>query len=420
MSSLPQAPVPSRSEKSLDDRVLAPDKERALDRQPCLIDELVDAFYRVLEAEGAPEAIAYLTRATKHPQAHVRLWALGMWREDVGVDLASGAVPDHIELLGDEVHAVRMKALSNLAWLGPEATEAVRRILEVVVNDRAESTREAAARALLAIDPEGVWVVPALRDSSERDRLVAELRLLFQDGRQLRRKVQAWQPVAAAREEEAAPGTGAEKEPAGTASDSGEAGRESRHKVEASQPVTATRPPVRAVTFSSGLNAYSLEPEGGGPVTVPANDWKEIIAIFVKAFLKGGCATEVRGWTILNAVVHGSAEVDVDKGSDSLRQTLKRFNDYLLDNLGPTPNGEAWLVARRGKGVQLNPSVKWSISDKLKQELSETSAWDHPTNPTILAEAQPNPGEKLPARSRGGQKRKDDDAVQDPADFNDD
>jgi HEAT repeat protein len=254
MSSPPQAPVPSRSEKSLDDRVLAPDKERALDHQPCLIEDPEGDFLEAAYVGGYKAALAYLTRALKDPQPPIRLWALENVKE-LGVDVASGLVPDLLGLLDDEEDAVRMKVLSALEWLGPEAREAVRRILEVAVNDRAESTREAATRALLAIDSERVWVVPALRDTSERDRLVAELRLLGEAGRRLRHKVQSWQPVAAAREEVVAPGTGAEKEPAGTASDSGGAGRELRHKVHAWQPVAGAHevgvPPVPGPRWGS-------------------------------------------------------------------------------------------------------------------------------------------------------------------------
>jgi hypothetical protein len=127
------------------------------------------------------------------PRPETRRAAIRAWKE-MGIDLASGAVGDLIKALEDEEAAVRLEALSALAWLGPEAEAAVPPLLEKMTADPDESIRDAATRALLKIDEEGRRTLPyleATRGELKREGLLKSLRRIGPEARSLRVRLQA-------------------------------------------------------------------------------------------------------------------------------------------------------------------------------------------------------------------------------------
>jgi hypothetical protein len=114
----------------------------------------------------------------------------------MGIDLASGAVPDLIKALDDKEAAVRLEALSTLAWLGPEAEAAVSPLLDTMTADPDESIRDAVTRALLVIDPKHRLILPyleAIRGEITREGFLKALRRIGPEARSLRVRLQtAW------------------------------------------------------------------------------------------------------------------------------------------------------------------------------------------------------------------------------------
>jgi HEAT repeat protein len=143
--------------------------------------------------QGIPLAATVLPQAMQDPRPETRVAAIRAWRE-MGIDLASGAVGDLIKALEDEEAAVRLEAVSTLAWLGPEAEAAVPPLLEKMTAGPDESARDAATRALLAIDhPEHRLILThleAIRGEIKREELLNALRKIGPEARSLRVRLQ--------------------------------------------------------------------------------------------------------------------------------------------------------------------------------------------------------------------------------------
>jgi hypothetical protein len=142
--------------------------------------------------KGAALAASALPRAMQDPRPETRMAAIRAWKE-MGLDLASGAVGDLIKALEDEEAAVRLEALSTLAWLGPEAEAAVQPLLEKMTAGPDESVGDAATRALLAIDPEHRLILPYLEafpGKDTREVLLKALRKIGPEARSLRVSLQ--------------------------------------------------------------------------------------------------------------------------------------------------------------------------------------------------------------------------------------
>jgi hypothetical protein len=394
---------------------------------------------------GNKDAAPILATAMKDSRPGVRQWAMCLCRR-MDVDQASRALDDLILGLDDPNKAVRQEALSTLERLGRKAGAAVPEVLLVAALSKHGSPpiSNAAVRVLAAIDPDGERILQELPYRRERDWLAERLRRLGKGWLAQRLTDETWQsdvaaaceevppgaeaeagqPIAAAREPQAVPGTEAGGEPSEAASDVGEAGRALSDKVEPEQPVEAAPPAVRAVTLSSGLSSYCLQHGDGQPVAVPAREgWKPIIALLVQKVMAGS-PTEALSWDALTETVEEKPKkkpLPTDQALQTLHQRICqricRLNKFLCRHLGCPPDGKKWLVVIPRQGVQLNPSVKWSVSEKLQQEMR--SAFDHPVDPTVLAETLQNRDEKLPARSRRGQKQKKDDAVGGPDGYDD-
>jgi hypothetical protein len=155
--------------------------------------------------------------------------------------------------------------------------------------------------------------------------------------------------------------------------------------------------PAPTLTFSLGERDYTLEAEGRPPVSLPA-DTKKVVTLFV-AKIKDHSPSENVPFEALHRAI-GDNNADRRKASPELRQVVLRLNTLIGKAAGPPPQGERYLLPAKRVGFHLNPSVRWELSGKLKSVFGDV--YDHPTDPRILAEAQPQRGQKLPARSRGG------------------
>jgi len=172
----------------------------------------------------------------------------------------------------------------------------------------------------------------------------------------------------------------------------------------ATQPLTPARQsqPVKRVLSSQGDKNFSLHADDAQPVSVPT-DFSKIMVLFLSKVL-ADAPCEVVCWPVLNEVV---GEHGIKKSSTLLRKELFKLNGHLRDALGSPPAGDQWIETVKGEGARLNPSVDWSIGKKLKKLWS--SVYDHPVNPTILAEATTDRNHRLPAKPRRNKKSYDDD-----------
>ncbi len=142
--------------------------------------------------KGASSAAPALPRAMKDPRPETRTAAVRAWRE-LGRDLASGAVGDLIAALADPESDVRMEAVATLAWLRDEAEAAIPALLDLMKGAEEAAVREAAFRALLAIDPEHRLIFPSLQGiegGTTRDLLLNALRRMGAEATSLRHKLE--------------------------------------------------------------------------------------------------------------------------------------------------------------------------------------------------------------------------------------
>jgi hypothetical protein len=149
------------------------------------------------ELGGMSEALPVLLAAMEDDSPEARRHAIQAL-EGLGPDLASGAVPALAEALKDPDENVRRDSLATLAWLGSEAERAIHVIIEVLSQGSDEPFRDAAVRALLAIDREHRFALPrleAVQGHAHRMAIMTSLRRVGHDARSLRRALESrWDP----------------------------------------------------------------------------------------------------------------------------------------------------------------------------------------------------------------------------------
>lgn len=114
---------------------------------------------------------------------------------------------------------------------------------------------------------------------------------------------------------------------------------------------------------------------------------------------------EVVPWRPLNAAVEDPSD---SMQCPNLAKLLSNLNKRLSDWV-QTPDGEPWIDTKKGTsgGRFLNASVQWMLdeSDDLirRFKYKSNSVEGVTVDPRTMAEATPNPGEKLPARRKSKQ-----------------
>jgi hypothetical protein len=155
--------------------------------------------------------------------------------------------------------------------------------------------------------------------------------------------------------------------------------------------------PAPTLTFSIGERDYTLEAEGRPPVSLPA-DAKPLITLFIQK-IKVGSPSEDVPFRALHVAI-GDDHADERRASPQLRQVVLQLNTIIREAAGPPPRGGRHFITTKGIGIHLNPSMRWELSEALRELFGYV--WDHPTDPRIIQEAQPQRDQQLPARSRGG------------------
>src|SRR5262249_4364343 len=145
------------------------------------------------------------------------------------------------------------------------------------------------------------------------------------------------------------------------------------------------------------------EVDGKPPLSFSGDDAKKVIAFFVGKVRANSPSENVPFYVLHSAI----GEEGAGRASPRLRQLVHQLNRSIAEVAGDLPHGDRYLMTAKKLGVHLNPSVRWVLSARLKSLFR--GAYDHPTDPMILAEALPLRGQKLPARSRGGVPRSGDD-----------
>jgi hypothetical protein len=96
-----------------------------------------------------------------------------------------------------------------------------------------------------------------------------------------------------------------------------------------------------------------------------------------------------------------SKDAASNQASSALRTRLTRLNSRVVKSLGPTPNGMDWFKSVKRQGLQLNTSVRWSVSDEwIELHMINGKLYVHNVDSKVLEETQPDRGEKLQARNR--------------------
>jgi hypothetical protein len=165
----------------------------------------VFAFVEGRLREGSRRYVRVLIQAMASDSLGLRYNAVRAWRK-LGVDIASGALPDIVRLLQDGDAGVRLQAVLLLAWLGPDARDALPAVVELAVRDEDGAVRREGLLALRKIDPEGTQAVELLgriTDPGSRPALLEGLEDLGEPGRPLRR---ALRDVWSGRPRQAPPG----------------------------------------------------------------------------------------------------------------------------------------------------------------------------------------------------------------------
>ncbi|MBM4069180.1 MAG: hypothetical protein FJ271_09585 [Planctomycetes bacterium] len=183
-----------------------------------------------------------------------------------------------------------------------------------------------------------------------------------------------------------------------------------RSALERQQGAQNAQKPIRSITMSVGERSYTMETDGAQPLSF-SDEEKPIIALVAQK-IAAGAPTELVPLKALHLAIH---EVNPDRRtfSDRLRQTLLRLNKRVRKAMGRLPDDMNYLESKKGKGIHLTALVEWRITDKFRAVLSPSSAWAHPADINILAETQPDRGQKLPARSRHREAKDDENDDQD-------
>lgn len=178
------------------------------------------------------------------------------------------------------------------------------------------------------------------------------------------------------------------------------AGPTAPSRTAARSPQAAKDPPLaaNAVLFSIGENNYLLR-RGSRPFLMVTEDFTRFLTPFVFK-VREGSASETVYCTELNkcADLHDSSVANT--ASVKLRKLVSKINQKLKDAFDPPPDKKGFIVSWKRYGYYLNSSLEWSLDRRLAAKISDTSASSTPTDPSVIAEAQPERGTKLQARAR--------------------
>jgi HEAT repeat protein len=139
-------------ERALLDAVRGPDE-----------DVRVDIIALLPEVGRRVAVLSALREAIKDQAARVRKAAIEAISK-LGPRLASGAVEELAQALGDGTEDVRDAAVAALQFLGEDATNAIPPLIDLLFRERDSAKRIAILRALLAIDSAQSMVLPAIEN----------------------------------------------------------------------------------------------------------------------------------------------------------------------------------------------------------------------------------------------------------------
>ncbi len=160
--------------------------------------------------------------------------------------------------------------------------------------------------------------------------------------------------------------------------------------------VTDEMPICHEVTIDIGDTGYVLKSDKGRRCSVP-REYKKLFGLFTTKVLEGAPG-EIIEWSIVNPELGGSSTSKI--GDTKSRKNKSVLDQHLLKDLGPTPNGDHWILSVYGKGCHLNTSVEWSVGRTLSKDTSNPSVESVLTDGQKMGKNTPNPDEKLPAKSR--------------------
>jgi hypothetical protein len=147
-------------------------------------------------------------------------------------------------------------------------------------------------------------------------------------------------------------------------------------------------PATLVVTFTAGDRSYGFRKDSGPTALIP-DGFKELIVLFVLKVMDG-TPWEPIPWRAINAAVSGDRDAvrDRDSSTSISRKAFERLNKAVVELIGPSPGSNGrWFVTQPGVGVGLSSAVRWEVDRKLRIELSSKSAFDHATDPTVLAQS---------------------------------
>jgi hypothetical protein len=144
-----------------------------------------------------------------------------------------------------------------------------------------------------------------------------------------------------------------------------------------------TPPTITSVTVVTGENRYALAAESRQPFSVPPN-LHLMFSLFVQKILKGVPSERVL-WYELNRSM-GVDDAKLKSASGVLRTAMNELRKA-LDDWGKPQDGRRWLLTKKGEGLWLNESVKWTVAPEVAKDLTERkSPWVSATDPVKMAE----------------------------------
>ena len=147
---------------------------------------------------------------------------------------------------------------------------------------------------------------------------------------------------------------------------------------------------ISSVTIVVGEQRWALDAEGKLRHSM-ADDESKIFTLFAgKVF--AGAPSEIVDLSLLNRVV--GKDNEAERSCDSLRQILHRMRENLAV-WGTPPDNDDWIVTKRKKGLHLNTSVHWKLSDAARRVLNPPSVRLCSTDPVKMAKNTDARGNEL-------------------------
>jgi hypothetical protein len=188
----------------------------------------------------------------------------------LGCDRAAQLTPQLKARLEDEDLAVRLKALSVVKWLGPEAHDITSAVMGVLRSDHEQEVK-LAIETLLTIDPDHGAAKAAFREISDdnlRDKILLDLAVFGADAQSLRRVLAAHEKIHTEQSQGANQDHERGQEPGGAAVSSDEV------DYEGASPLGGQLPPSRKKAYLEYLDAIAKNPnELNGALDREVYDW---------------------------------------------------------------------------------------------------------------------------------------------------